>query len=100
MASDMGYSNVFVYREGMLGWVKAGHQVDSVVDYPKVKIPRISSIELKKINTSSTLLLDIRPLSHFLKGQIQDSTNIDLEKLHRKLGMLPKDKKIVLIDHK
>ena len=96
----MGYSNVLVYREGILGWVKAGHRLDSLVDYPKVKIPLISSVELREVNTSSTLLLDIRPLSHFLKGHISDSTNIDLEELHRKLDVLPKDKKIVLIDHK
>ena len=96
----MGYFNVFVYREGILGWVKAGHRLDSLVDYPKVKIPLISSIELREVNTSSTLLIDIRPLSHFLKGHINNSTNIDLEELHRKLDVLPKDKKIVLIDHK
>ncbi len=96
----MGYSNVCVYREGILGWVKAGHRLDSVVDYPKVKIPLISSIELKEVNTSSALLLDIRPQSHFLKGHIRESANIDLEELDRKLDELPKGKKIVLIDHK
>jgi len=96
----MGYSNVFVYREGILGWVKAGYRVDSVVDYPKVKIALISSNELKEMNTSSMLLLDIRPVSHFLNGHIRNSNNIDLEELHRKLDVLPKDKKIILIDHK
>lgn len=100
MASDMGYSNVCVYREGLLGWAKAGYRLDSGVDYPKVKIPLISSIELKEVNTSSALLLDIRPQSHFRKGHIRDSANIDLEELHRKLDILPKGKKIILIDHK
>ena len=96
----MGYSNVYVYRKGILGWVKAGYQLDSVVDYPKVEIPLVSSTQLKEMNTSSMFLLDIRPLSHFLKGHIRGSVNVDLERLHRKLDMLPKDKRIILVDHK
>ena len=100
MASEIGYSNVYVYKKGILGWVKAGYRLDSVTDYPRVKIPRISSIQLKEMSTSSVFLLDIRPLSHFLKGHIRGSVNVDLERLHRKLDMLPKDKKIILVDHK
>jgi rhodanese-related sulfurtransferase len=45
-------------------------------------------------------LLDIRPLSHFQKGHIRGSVNVDLERLHKKLDMLPNDKKIILVDHK
>ena len=96
----MGYTNVFVYREGLLGWRRAGHRLDSVIDYPKEKIPLISSIELRAMNPGSILLLDIRPHPHFSKGHIQGATNIDLEKLHRHVGVLPKNKKLVLIDHK
>ena len=71
-----------------------------MVDYPRVKIPLISSLKLKEMNTSSVFLLDVRPLSHFLKGHIRGSINVDLERLHRKLDLLPKDKEIILIDHK
>ncbi len=80
--------------------MKAGYRLDSVVDYPRVKIPLISSIQLKEMDTSSVFLLDIRPLSHYLKGHIRGSVNVDLERLHRKLDMLPKDKRIILVDHK
>ena len=100
MAVDRGYTNVFVYKEGLLGWRRAGHRLESVVDYPKVKIPLISSIELRAMNPSSILLLDIRPRSHFNKGHIHGATNLDLEKLHDHTGILPKNKKLVLIDHK
>ena len=96
----MGYTNVFVYKEGILGWSRSGHRLDSVIDYPKVKIPLVSSIELGEMNSSSMILLDIRPPSHFSKGHIQGATNVDLEKLHTHIGMLPKNKKLVLVDHK
>ena len=96
----MGYKDVSVYREGILGWVKAGYQLDSAVKYPKVKIERITSAELNNLDNSSFVLLDIRPPSHFQRGHIKNSINIDLEKLHTKLDMLPKDRKICLIDHK
>ena len=100
MAVAMGYTSVFVYKEGLLGWSRAGHRLDSVIDYPKAKIPLISSIALRAMNPSSVLLLDIRPHSHFSKGHIHGATNVDLEKLHTHIGMLPKNKKLVLIDHK
>ncbi len=96
----MGYTNVFVYKEGILGWARAGHPFDSIIDYPKVKIPLISSVELDAMSPTSIFLVDIRPRSHFSKGHINGATNIDLEKLHHHIGMLPKNKKLVLIDHK
>lgn len=96
----MGYTNVFVYKEGLLGWRRAGQRLDSIIEYPKVKIPLISSIELRAMNPAAMLLLDIRPQAHFNKGHIQGATNLDLEKLHHHVGTLPKHKKLVLIDHK
>ncbi len=96
----MGYTNVFVYREGILGWSRSGHRLDSVSDYPKVKIPLISSTELRALDPASMFLLDIRPRAHFSKGHIHGATNVDLEKLHTHIGMLPKNKKLVLVDHK
>jgi rhodanese-related sulfurtransferase len=46
------------------------------------------------------VLVDIRPHEHFSKGHIGGSTNIDLEDLYEQFKSLPKDKKIVLIDHR
>ena len=46
------------------------------------------------------MLVDIRPQVHFSKGHIGGSTNIHLEDLYEQFESLPKDKKIVLIDHR
>lgn len=96
----MGYTNVMVYREGILGWVKAGLLLNSTVQYPNVQIPIMSSTALRTLNDPSTVLVDIRPESHFNKGHIQGSINIDLEDLPTRVNTLPKERRIVLIDHK
>ena len=96
----MGYSNVAVYRDGIPGWAKAGYSLASNTEYPDVKIPLISATDLSKMDGGGVFLLDIRPLDIFQNGYIQGSRNIDLEDLHERVRSLPKDKKIVLIDHK
>ena len=96
----MGYTNVKVYREGILGWAKAGYPLASSVTYPEADIPLISSLELSKATQDDLTLIDIRPASHFDKGHITDAINIDLEDLPDRLDVLSKDTQVVLIDHK
>jgi tRNA 2-thiocytidine biosynthesis protein TtcA len=96
----MGYSNVAVYRDGIPGWAKAGYPLVSNTKYPDVNIPLISATDLSKMDKGDVFLLDTRPMDNFQKGYIRGSKNIDLEDLHEKVQTLPKDKKIVLIDHK
>ncbi len=95
---EKGYGNVFVYRDGLLGWRRAGLPVESLINYPKVEIPQISAAELADDN--EVWFLDLRPADHFARGHIKGSTNIDLEVLDKKTHLLPKDRRILLIDHK
>lgn len=96
----MGYTNIKVYRDGILGWAKAGYPLTSSVIYPEVDIPLISSLELSKALKKGKTLIDIRPASHFKKGHIAGAINIDLEDLPDRLDVLPKNKELILIDHK
>lgn len=96
----MGYSNVMVYREGIMGWARAGLPLAASTAYPEVDVPLINALELAGLDRSQAVLLDIRPANHFAKGHIQGAVNIDLEDLHQKLDLLSQDKQIVLIDHK
>jgi rhodanese-related sulfurtransferase len=98
IAHDMGYSNLLVYRDGLLGWRRAALPVESLVTYPAVDVPVISAAELVDINEA--WILDLRPADHFVRGHITGSINIDLEVLHEKLQLIPKDRRVVLIDHK
>ncbi len=98
IAHGMGYSNLMVYRDGLLGWRRAGLPVESLVIYPKVDVPLSSAADLVKANEA--WFLDLRPADHFARGHIKGSVNIDLEVLHEKIHLVPKDRRVVLIDHK
>ena len=100
MAVEMGYTNVSVYRQGIFGWAQSGRKLAATAEYPKVKVPLVSSSDLAQRSAAENVLLDIRPKAHFRKGHIPGSVNIDLEILHEHLDQLPRSKNIVLIDHK
>lgn len=95
---DMGYNNLLVYRDGILAWLRAGLPVASLVSYPKVEVPLGSAVDL--IKADDVWFLDLRPADHFARGHIKGSVNIDLEVLHEKVHLIPKDRRIVLVDHK
>jgi rhodanese-related sulfurtransferase len=44
--------------------------------------------------------VDTRPGDNYDNGHIEGSRHIDLEDIHEAEHLLPRDKKIVLIDHK
>jgi len=100
MAVEMGYSNVMVYEDGIPGWAKAGYPLASNATYPEIDIPLISAEQLYRMDKKKVFLVDTRPVDNFEKGHIEGSRHIDLEDIHEALQLLPKDKKIVLIDHK
>lgn len=96
----MGYSDVWVYREGILGWAKSGLPLEQNIPYPDTQIPLISARTISETGHAHYQIVDIRPTSHFIKGHIQGSENIDLEELHLNIDTLSPDKPIVLVDHK
>jgi rhodanese-related sulfurtransferase len=98
LAHEMGYDNLLVYREGLLGWRRAGLPVESSATYPNVDVPMISAHDLA--SDTESYLLDLRPADHFARGHVERSVNIDLEVLHESVERLPRDRRIVLIDHK
>ena len=100
MAVQMGYTNVMVYRQGILGWAKSGRPLASTANYPAVNVPIISSQELQSSKPPGHMILDVRPKSHYNKGHIEGALNIDLENLNHQLDRLPANRPIVIVDHK
>ena len=100
MAAEMGYKNIRVYLEGIPAWGKARYPLVSNVSYPEADIPFVSAEQLAKMDKGSLFLADIRPPADYGKGHVPGSRNIDMDDIHLKYASLPKDKKIVLIDHK
>jgi len=100
MAVEMGYRNVLVYRDGIPGWAKAGYPLVSNASYPDINIPLVSAERLFRMDTRKVFPVDTRPADNFEKGHIEGARNVNLEDIHERLNLLPKGKKIVLIDHK
>ena len=83
-----------------MGWIRAGKPIAAAATYPDISIPLIRSKELARLPEGTAVLVDIRPAEHYRRGHIAHSLNIDLEKLQDRLGFLPAEKTIVLVDHK
>lgn len=100
LAVKMGYTNVLVYNEGLPEWVKRGYAFDRKRIYPDVVIPALSASELKKLldAKANVLVLDIRDPVDVVAGRIPGALNVDLEDLDRRLGQIPKGRKIVIVD--
>ncbi len=97
-AIKMGYTNVMVYNEGLPAWIKAGHAVAKHVKYPKIRPQRLKPQELQS-QMASVFIMDIRGKKHKKLGKIAGAQEILLEDLPKRFSELPRDKKIVVIDH-
>ena len=96
----MGYRHVMVYREGIIGWAKAGNELEVNVPYPTVNVPLVSAMELRDAGDNRFQIIDIRPEDHFARGHIEPAIHLDLEILQDRLDRLANDKDIILVDHK
>lgn len=95
----MGHTNVAVYNEGLPEWVKRGYPAELRKVYPTAEIPLVSGAELKKlVDARSALVLDIRDDDDRAAGTIPTARPIDLEVLDARVGELPRDARIVLVD--
>jgi rhodanese-related sulfurtransferase len=96
----MGYTNVFVYNEGLPEWVKRGYPADLKKVYPKIDVPVISAADLKQMidKKEDIFILDIRDEDDLKAGTIKGARAIDIEILDSSLGKVPKGKKIVIMD--
>ncbi|MBU4261226.1 MAG: hypothetical protein KKC76_05010 [Proteobacteria bacterium] len=97
-AIALGYTNVMVYNDGLPDWAKNRYPVETLVDYPKVEIPRLSPQEVQA-QTASAVLLDIRGDEVKDVGRIKDAFSIPMDDLEEKFSTLPKGKKVIIFDH-
>ncbi|MGV1098470.1 rhodanese-like domain-containing protein [Thiovibrio sp. JS02] len=97
-AVKLGYSKVMVYNEGLPEWAKRGFEVVSKTQYPKVEIARMSPKEVFD-QKASLVLVDIRGEKHMDLGKIDGTVNILLDDMEEQYTKLPKDKKLLLLDH-
>lgn len=96
----MGYTNVFVYNEGLPEWVKRGYPAKLNKIYPQIEVPAVSPVTLKEMidRKENLFLLDIRDEDDLKAGTIKGAKHIDLEVLDDHLDRVPKGKKLVIMD--
>ena len=98
-AIEQGYTNVFVYDEGLPAWGKRGLPMESDATYPKADITLLSPGDLKAMidGKEDLFLLDLRDSDDRKAGWIEDAVNIPMDSLLARFEEVPKGKKIVTI---
>ena len=99
-AVDLGYQNVYAFREGIPGWQKAGYPLVTVRPLPDIEISQISTVELAAmLDNDEIILLDINLKEDAHKFYIDHAkrVHIPLDELNVSLAQIPKDKKVVVI---
>jgi rhodanese-related sulfurtransferase len=99
-AVELGYRNVYAFREGIPGWAAAGYPLVSVKPLPDVEVKKISTMELAAmLDNDDIILLDINLTQDARKFHIDHAKRIQipLDDLNVSLPQLPREKKIVII---
>ncbi|MDH4163141.1 MAG: rhodanese-like domain-containing protein [Nitrospirota bacterium] len=96
----MGYTNVYVYNEGLPEWIKRGYPADLKKVYPQIEVPVISAADLKSMidKKEKMFILDIRDEDDLAAGTIKGAVNISLEALDLHISEVPKGRKVVIMD--
>jgi rhodanese-related sulfurtransferase len=100
-AAKAGYRNLFVFRDGLPGWVAAGYPTQTTATLPEADIPTISPAELKTLlaGKEDFVLLDIRSQEKHLRIDDPRSLYLDLNTMKDHWREVPGNKKIVMIDY-
>jgi rhodanese-related sulfurtransferase len=99
-AVNLGYENVFAFREGLPGWTAAGYPTVTIEKLPDVKIKKITTSELAgQLDNKLVVLLDINLTDDAKKFYIDSPQreHIPLDDLHQKVSTLNKNDAISVI---
>jgi rhodanese-related sulfurtransferase len=99
-SQELGYSNIWVYSEGMPVWEEMGYSFYKGGDYEKkIETTKISPQDLKKImdvEPDSVVVVDVRDPEEFAEGHVPGAMNLPLKNFAAGSGVLDKGKKIVV----
>ncbi len=87
-----------VFRDGLPAWSKAGYPVNVTSAGKNVEVPMIKPARLHAA-LDDVLVVDIRPASSYELGYLPDSRAMPMAYLSMLSVELPRDRKIVVVDH-
>ncbi len=99
-AVELGYENVYAFREGLPGWVAAGYPTVTIDKLPDVEVKKISVAELAgKLGGEPIILVDINLDDDARKFHIDHikRVQIPMNELHLRTSTLDKKKQIVVL---
>lgn len=101
---DKGYTNVWVYNEGLPSWMRNRLPIKNDIKVKKVKMPIVTTDRLKEImakESNDYFLLDLRVSKEYEKSRVSnDFVNIQMDDLYERYTEIPKNKKILLLCRK
>lgn len=99
-AVELGYRNVYAYREGLPAWVDAGYPTKVVDKLPDISIDTITTGELAgMLLTEDMILVDVNlnDDAHAFYIDHPKRVHIPLDEFDASLELLPKEKTLVLV---
>ncbi len=99
-ASQIGYTNIFVFAEGMPVWEELGYSFYKSGDYEKrIETTKISPVELRELATlhpETLQIVDVRDAEEFAEGHLPEAINCPLSTFAATSEILDKEKKVVV----
>lgn len=99
-AVELGYRNVYAFREGLPGWIAAGFPTVTTDKLPDVEVKKISTSELAaKLAKEPIILVDINLEADTRNFHIDHAkrVQVSMDELHLRGSNLDKNRQIVVI---
>jgi rhodanese-related sulfurtransferase len=99
-AAEMGYTNLFLYAEGMPVWEESGYPIIKGPNYEtKIETAKITPQKLNtliKSGTDDLIVVDVRDESEYAEGHIPKAINIPVTSFALQSDKLDKGKTIIV----
>lgn len=99
-AMEIGYTNVYVFAEGMPVWEELGYPFYKSADYEKpIETAKMKPADLKALmadKPDTVQLVDVRDPEEFDEGHIPGAINCPLKDFALQSGILDKKKKVIV----
>jgi len=99
-AMEIGYTNVYVFAEGMPVWEELGYPFYKSADYEKpIETAKMKPADLKALmadKPDTVQLVDVRDPEEFDEGHIPGAINCPLKDFALQSGILDKRKKVIV----
>ena len=103
LAVKKGYTNVYLYQEGMSGWGKAGYSFETAEALPRIRMKIMKPGEMESTIQAdpNIFVVDVRgdELYENMRLPYEKMLNIPFVYLDERLNEIPKDSKVIVACH-